>query len=101
MAMNHKLRAAFRALTFILLGVTIWTAYANVYSDDGAVRQQAEAVLHKEVCATHTCKVTGMHGDRGMIDESITYELAGRGPVIVQCRRVFVALGDYGCVVRK
>jgi hypothetical protein len=96
-SVNHRLRSLFRALTVVLVGVCLWTAYANVFSDDLALRARAGELGRKAAGCGDACKVTGMRGSRGMIDESIEYDIAGVGTVVVTCRRAYVIAGDYAC----
>ena len=47
------------------------------------------------------CKVVGMNGERGMLSETITFTIDGKGQTVVTCRRAFVIAGDYSCVASK
>jgi hypothetical protein len=94
-----KGRAArlFRVFTMLLLGVSIWTVYANVFSDDTALRARAGELARKEAGCGDKCKVTGMRGSRGMLEESIEYDMDGSSGWVVTCRRAYVIAGDYSC----
>lgn len=110
--MKGHLRGAFRALTFVLLAVSAWTAYANVLADDSDVRATAnELAREKAGCVDHVdrqadrararapgCKMTGIVGDRGMLETRIVYDVDGRERVTVTCKRPFVAFGAFACV---
>lgn len=99
--MRNGLRGAFRALTIGLFGLSVWTAYANVFSDDAAIRTRAGEVARKFAGCGDGCKVTGMNGQRGMLEERIDYDIDGRGRVSVACRREFIAFGNHDCNVEK
>ncbi len=94
-------RRLFQAFTVVLLLISVWTAYANVFSDDTEVRAKARvAVNHAAGCADNeSCPMEGLRGDRGMISETIEYDLVRRGHYVVNCRRAFVVAGDYTCEV--
>lgn len=92
-----RLRLLFRGFTVVVLMVSIWTAYANVFSDDTVVRARAGALARKKAGCGDKCKVTGMSGSRGMFAESIEYDIDGVGRVLVACRRAWIIAGDYTC----
>ena len=96
---SSSFKKPFRIFTILLLAVTLWTAYANVFSDDVAVRAMAEDVAKKHSKCGGTCKITDMRGSRGMIDESFEYDVTGikSGLIVVVCRRKYVVIGDYTC----
>jgi hypothetical protein len=89
-------RKAFQWFTIVLLLVSIWTVYANVLSDDAAVRTKARATAETAL-KCDGCKLEGMRGERGMLDETIGYDFLGKGHVVVACRRAFIVAGDYAC----
>ncbi|MDB4935862.1 MAG: hypothetical protein JWP87_2834 [Labilithrix sp.] len=99
--MKNGLRGAFRVVTIVLLLVAIWTAYANVFSDDTDLRAQAGTMARQQAGCGDKCKVVGMHGSRGMLEESIDYEIDGKGAFVVTCRRAYVIAGEYACDARK
>lgn len=90
-----------RVSTILLLGTSIWTAYSNVLSDDADVRALAGESARKEARCGDKCKVTGIRGTRGMIEESLEYDIDGAGGFLVTCRRAYVVAGDYACDARK
>jgi hypothetical protein len=94
-------RRLFSGFTFILFVVCLWTIYANVLSDDMAVRAQAGELARKSAGCGDKCKVVGMDGERGMLSEAITFTIDGQGQTIVTCRRAFVIAGDYACTAAK
>jgi len=94
-------RRVFRVLTFVALALCIWTVYANVFSDDTAVRAQAGQLARTSAGCGDQCKVVGMEGERGMLSEVITFTIDGKGQTVVTCRRAFVIAGDYACVASK
>jgi len=98
---KNRLASGFRLFTIFLLVVAIWMAYENVFSDDTDVRARAGDLARKEAGCGDKCKVTGMRGSRGMIDESIDYDMDGVGGFNVTCRRVYVIAGDYACEAHK
>ena len=94
-------RRVFRVATIILFIVCFWTIYANVLSDDTAVRAQAGELARKSEGCGDKCKVVGMEGERGMLSEVITFTMEGKGRTIVTCRRAYVIAGDYACTATK
>jgi hypothetical protein len=96
-----KLRVVLRALTFVLFGLCLWTAYANVFSDDTAVRAQAGQLARTTAGCGDKCKVVGMEGERGMISETITFTIDGKGRIVVTCRRALIAFGEYECTAAE
>jgi hypothetical protein len=100
--MKRRLSSLLRIFTILLLMVSIWTAYMNVFSDDTAVRASANELARKQAGCGDKCKVTNIRGDRGMIDTSIDYDVEGPGAghYVVVCRRAYVIAGDYACAVK-
>lgn len=94
-----KPRQIFRWILGVLFVLSIWTAYANVFSDDAAVRAKARAALGVAASCGETCKVSGLRGDRSMFDERIEYDVVGRGHYLVVCRRAYIAFGEHACTV--
>lgn len=93
-------RAAFRYLTIVLFALSVWTAYANVVSDDSEVRAKAREAVGQVAGCGDVCQLEGLRGDRGMLSETIEYDVRGRGHFVVVCRRAFVAFGEHTCVVK-
>ena len=91
----------FRIFTIVLLGVTIWTASANVFSDDTEVKARAADLARKEAGCGDKCKLVNMKGSRGMIEQEIEYDFAGAGSFRVVCRRANIIAGEYACTVTK
>jgi hypothetical protein len=94
-------RQFFRWLTIALFVLTAWTAYANVFTDDSAVRAKARAAMGELAGCGDTCKVEQLRGERGMFGESIEYDVVLKGHVSVMCRREYVSFGDWRCVASK
>jgi hypothetical protein len=96
-------RRVFQYFTVVLLLVCIWTAYANVISDDTEVRAKARATVNAFAgCPDNeACPMQSMKGERGMITESIEYDLVKHGHFVVVCRRAYVIAGDYACNVTE
>lgn len=101
MGVKGRFARAFRLLTVVLLGASIWTAYANVLSDDAELRARAGELARKEAGCGDKCKVTGIRVSRGMLEETMEYDMAGPGTYLVTCRRAHVVVGDYGCTAAK
>ena len=99
--LKNRLGSAFRLFTIFLLLVAVWTAYENVFSDDTDLRARAGDLARKEAGCGDKCKVSGMRGSRGMVDESIEYDMDGVGGYRVTCRRAYVIAGDYACEAHK
>ena len=97
--MRGRLSSLFRLFTILLLALSIWTAYANVFSDDADVRELAAKTARDHAGCRDTCKVTGVHGSRGMLEERLAYDIdkVGGGGVLVVCRRAYVVAGAYAC----
>ena len=100
-SVKRRLAVPFRVFTVLLLLVAIWTAYANVFSDDTDVRARAGELVRKTAGCGDKCRQTGMRGSRGMFEESIEYDIDGVGGFLVTCRRAFIIGGDYACVASK
>ena len=98
---KSRLSGAFRVFTILLLGVTIWTAYANVFSDDTELRARAGDLVRKTAGCGDKCKVAGIRGSRGMFEQSTEYDIDAVGGFLVTCRRAYVIVGDYACEAKK
>jgi hypothetical protein len=92
-------RRVFRGLTFVLAALCGWAMFANVFSDDTAVRADAGQLARTTAGCGDRCKVTGMRGDRGMLSESIVFDIDGHGSISVTCRRALIVAGAYSCQV--
>jgi len=84
-------------LTLALFALCVWTAYANVLSDDTEVRVKAVNALEKML--GEKIELEHFRGDRGMIEETIEYEVRKKGRFVVTCRRPYIAFGEHVCVV--
>lgn len=94
-------RKLFSSFTVLLVVLCAWTAYANVLSDDTAVRAQARAAVDQAAGCGVDCKLEGLRGDRGMFEERIEYDVVKRGRYVVVCRRAFIVAGDHRCEVTE
>ena len=94
-------RRIFSGFTVLLFVLCLWTAYANVLSDDTAVRAQAGQLVRTAAGCGDKCRVTGMNGDRGMISETIAFDIDGKGQTVVDCRRSLIFAGEYACTITK
>jgi hypothetical protein len=94
-------RRIFQWFTVLLFIVSLWTAYANVLSDDTEVRAKARAAVNTAAGCGDDCKLENMRGDRGMIEERIEYDIRKHGHYVVVCRRAFIVAGDYACDVKE
>lgn len=94
-------RQFFQWFTVLLLVLSVWTAYANVLSDDGDVRAKARATVNHAAGCGEDCKLEGLRGDRGMFEERIEYDVVKHGHYVVVCRRAFIVAGDYACNVTE
>lgn len=88
------------AVFMLLLVLGVWTAYANVFSDDAPVRAQGEA-LAREHAGCKDCKLVRVEGGRGMIHTTLTYSFERGSQVRVKCRRKYISFGDYECTATK
>ena len=94
-------RKIFSAFTVVLLLITAWMAWANVLSDDTALRARAGQIARDKAGCGDKCKLIGMQGDRGMISTTIDYNFDAVGRIIVDCRRPAIAFGDHVCTATK
>ncbi len=94
-------RQAFQWFTILVLVLCVWTAYANVLSDDADIRAKARDTVNLAAGCGDDCKVESLRGDRGMLEERIEYELVKRGRYVVVCRRAFIVAGDHACEVTE
>ena len=94
-------RQIFQWFTVLLLLVCVWTAYANVFSDDTEVRAKARATVNQAAGCGDDCKLEGLRGDRGMLEERIEYDVVKHGHYVVVCRRAFIIAGDHACEVKE
>ena len=92
-------RRLFQWFTLVLLTASVWTAYANVFSDDADVRTKARSTVNHAAGCWDDCKVEGLRGERGMMEERIEYDVVGHGHYAVVCRRAFFVAGDYTCAL--
>ena len=98
--MKPGLRRAFRVLTFVLLALTLTAVYANVLSDDTALRARAADLARQTAGCGDKCRVTYTKIDRGMLDETFTYDIDTKGQYVVVCKRAYVIAGDHTCTTR-
>ena len=99
--MKRYLRYIGRYFSFFLLLICGLMAYSNVVADDTEVRKLAKTTLGEYAGCGEKCALTGMRGERGMVHETIEYDIDGKGHFVVKCHRKMVALGDYLCVVTE
>ncbi len=91
--MKRRLR---NSLGFILLGVTLWMCFDNVFSDDAPIRASAEqAACTKKKCAEQHGLVREQRYPWGQ-----TIEYAWRDATIrVGCHRTYYVFGERQCEV--
>jgi hypothetical protein len=94
-------RRVFSAVTVVLLLITAWMVWANVLSDDTALRARAGQLARDKAGCGDKCKLIGMQGDRGMLDTTIEYTFDPQGRFNVVCRRPAIAFGDHVCTATK
>lgn len=94
-------RQIFQGITVLLVAGSVWTAYANVLSEDTEVRAKARATVNNAAACGEACKLEGLRGDRGMLETRIEYDIVNHGHYVVVCRRAFIVAGDYACEVRE
>jgi hypothetical protein len=82
----------------VLSGVA---AFRNVFSDDAAVRAQAEKLAREKAGCGASCALTRTEGSRGVLSETLDYTFVHAGAISVTCRRAYVAFGDYECAAAK
>lgn len=91
------MRKAFSAFTFVLLGLCVWTIFANILSDDTELRARAAELAKKAAGCGEKCKAVAMSSERGMIHETVECTFESIGKFVVECRRTYVIAGDYEC----
>ena len=94
-------RKVFQWFTVLLLLVCVWTAYANVLSDDTAVRAKSRITANQAAGCGDDCKLENLRGERGMFDVTTNYDILKHGHYVIVCRRAFVIAGDYACEVTE
>src|SRR5438105_1460166 len=85
----------------VFVGLCLWTAYANVWSDDVAVRATAELAARAKAGCGEKCSLSRMEGSRGAFKETLEFSFRDAGVVSVTCRRPYIAFGDYQCTATK
>jgi hypothetical protein len=85
----------------VIVGLCLWTVYANVLSDDVAVRATAELAARAKAGCGEKCSLSRMEGSRGAFKETIEFSFRDAGTVIVTCKRPYIAFGDYACTATK
>jgi hypothetical protein len=93
-------RKIFRWGTLILFVLSVWTAYANVLSDDAEVRTKARAAIVKASGCGENCTLQGLRGDRGMFEETIELDVVKHGHFVAVCRRAYISFGEHTCTVQ-
>ncbi|MBX3208334.1 MAG: hypothetical protein KF764_25030 [Labilithrix sp.] len=94
-------RKFFSSFSVLLVLLCVWTAYANVLSDDADVRAKARATVDQAAGCGDDCKLEGLRGDRGMLEERIEYDVVKHGRYVVVCRRALIVAGDHACEVTE
>jgi hypothetical protein len=84
-----------------VLGLTGWMVYANVLSDDTAVRARAEQLARETAGCGAKCNLVHLDGSRGMFIERLGFNFKDVGMVAVTCHRAYIAFGDYACSAEK
>lgn len=87
------------ALLILLLVLSAYAAYANVFADDTAVRARAEQVARDKAGCGKDCTITRTEGSRGVLTETLTYTFVHAGVITVSCRRPYIAFGAHVCTV--
>lgn len=90
-------RRAFRWFTIVLFFACLGAIVMNVVSDNTELLTRAERIAREKAGCDKDCRMTGMRGERGMIEQKMVYGMKGVGEVTVVCRRAFIVVGDYAC----
>jgi cytochrome c-type biogenesis protein CcmE len=90
-------RRIFRWFTIVLFFACLAAIAMNVVADNSALLVTAEKVAREKAGCGESCRMTGMRGERGMHQQTMTYGMKGVGDVEVVCRRAFIVVGDYAC----
>lgn len=94
-------RRVFQWFTVFLAIVSAWAVYANVLADDADVRKLARTTVNQAAGCGDACKLSGLRGDRGMLSETIEYDVQNHGHWEITCRRAMIVIGDYACTVTE
>ena len=92
---NH--RGALTAFSFVLLGLTSYAVYANVFSEDRDLVVRARQMAQQAACGGSTCLPLRVRIERGMITQTFDYDFDRAGQVTVECRRKAIVFGAYSC----
>ncbi|HTL37737.1 MAG TPA: hypothetical protein VL326_31615 [Kofleriaceae bacterium] len=84
-------------LIVVVVGVIGWSVYSNVYSDDTAVRQMAEAHAREKAGCGAKCVLKSIEGSRGLLNEQLQFEMSDGTKVLVECKRKYIGFGSYAC----
>jgi hypothetical protein len=84
-----------------VLGLTGWMIYANVFSDDSAVRASAEQLARETAGCGARCKIVRTEGSRGVFEERIGFNFEDIGMIVVTCHRAYIAFGGYACAAAR
>ncbi|AKV01003.1 hypothetical protein AKJ09_07666 [Labilithrix luteola] len=85
------------ALGWMLGGLCAFAVYANVLSDDTALRARAETVARQQAGCNDKCRMTRAEIQRSVLEYRADYEMEGSSAVQVRCRRQAIVVGDYAC----
>ncbi|HEY5948237.1 MAG TPA: hypothetical protein VIV40_22225 [Kofleriaceae bacterium] len=95
--MWRRISAAVLIVVLVLIAIA---AYRNVFSDDTAVRAQADKLARETAGCGSNCGSMRLEGSRGVLAETFTFRFAA-STVTVSCRRPYVAFGAYACTATK
>ncbi len=85
----------------VIVVLSVYTIYANVLSDDVAVRAEAELAARAKAGCGEKCVMLKMEGSRGAFSEQLELTFKDVKDVIsVACKRPYVAFGAYKCTAK-
>ena len=96
--MKRRVFQGFTVVLAILCGIAV---YFNIVTDDLEVRKLARSTVNQAAGCGDNCKLSGLRGDRGMLSETLEYDVQDHGHWLITCRRAFVVIGDYACAVTE
>jgi hypothetical protein len=88
------------ALGWGLTGLVGFAVYANVLSDDTALRARTAQLVRQHAGCSDGCRITQTEIHRSVLEYRADYEIEGVGTIRVTCGRKGVAIGEQECRVR-
>lgn len=84
-------------LGWLLCAVVGTGIYSNVIADPSSLRDFASSLARRHAGCVEPCRVLHMEERRSVFGYRADYDMDGRGPVHVTCRRTAIVLGNHQC----